>query len=360
MRKRKKRSRFINEYSTAQNAMGGAPKEQNQIKRKKRLSKKKKKIYIVAGIFIFLLLFSAATFARNKINEIHEQQLKSQTGQVIDKNADKKQVDDMGNEVHESTKFTVHIINVGQGQSVLIDRGQTEVLIDGGDQVHGQAVSDYISPYINGNLEYVINTTCNDTYAGGLKTIYDNYHVKHTIYAEKPKNKSECPETAAFCKRAKKNIYGDFEEASGQNINLGKGVGLAVVKNSKMKSAICVLSYSENNNSAVIAGGATGAEMRLMKTRFDSGRCSFYVAAQNGNIFANPKDMLRTLNPAMVIISAGTEDQGGPGQDAIDNFANYSSTIYGTFKSGNIVLTINDYDVNTELPQDAELESSKR
>ena len=115
MRKRKRKSKLLTERQKNNNALTQEPK-----KRKKRMSRKKKRMYLIIGFFVALLLFSGITFAKNKLAEIRENNLRAQTGQIIKKNAEKKNVDEYGNEKKSNVKFQVHIINVGQGQSILI------------------------------------------------------------------------------------------------------------------------------------------------------------------------------------------------------------------------------------------------
>jgi len=52
--------------------------------------------------------------------------------------------------------LAVHFIDVGQGDSILIDYGQIEVLIDAGDKSPG--VVDYLKSKVDGPLEAMIAT----------------------------------------------------------------------------------------------------------------------------------------------------------------------------------------------------------
>ena len=58
-------------------------------------------------------------------------------------------------------QINVHFIDVGQGDSILIDSGQTEVLIDGGENSPG--VVNYLSPYVDGALEVMVATHTHQT-----------------------------------------------------------------------------------------------------------------------------------------------------------------------------------------------------
>ncbi len=57
--------------------------------------------------------------------------------------------------------LTIHFIDVGQGDSILIDLGQTEILIDGGEKSPG--VVNYLSSYVDGALEVMVATHTTQT-----------------------------------------------------------------------------------------------------------------------------------------------------------------------------------------------------
>lgn len=75
-----------------------------------------------------------------------------------------------------NSTLTVHFIDVGQGDSILIDYGQTEILIDGGEKNTG--VADYIRPYVDGALEAMVATHPHADHIGGLLEVLQKYDVK--------------------------------------------------------------------------------------------------------------------------------------------------------------------------------------
>ena len=74
-----------------------------------------------------------------------------------------------------SETLTVHFIDVGQGDSILIDLGEMEVLIDGGKKNTGAA--EYIKSYVDGVIEAVIATHYDSDHIGGLLSIFEEYSV---------------------------------------------------------------------------------------------------------------------------------------------------------------------------------------
>lgn len=77
--------------------------------------------------------------------------------------------------------MTIHVIDVGQGDSIFIDNGDYEVLIDAGTASMGSKVSSYINPYVDGNLELILGTHAHADHIGGLTSVINDYDVSRVI-----------------------------------------------------------------------------------------------------------------------------------------------------------------------------------
>jgi len=71
--------------------------------------------------------------------------------------------------------LTVHFVDVGQGDAILIDLHDIEVLIDGGGRSPG--VVSYLNNYVNGALEVMIATRPHADHIGGLIDVLAAFRV---------------------------------------------------------------------------------------------------------------------------------------------------------------------------------------
>jgi len=77
-------------------------------------------------------------------------------------------------EIPTEILISVHFINVGQGDAILIDYGEHELLIDGG---RGSACSLYLSAYVDGALEGIVATHMDADHIGGLDDVFESFSV---------------------------------------------------------------------------------------------------------------------------------------------------------------------------------------
>ena len=75
-----------------------------------------------------------------------------------------------------SEKLKVHFIDVGQGDSILVDLGEIEILIDGGGKSPG--VNAYLNDYVDGALEVMVATHPHADHIGGLIAVLSTFEVK--------------------------------------------------------------------------------------------------------------------------------------------------------------------------------------
>jgi len=94
---------------------------------------------------------------------------------LLEKNSSSPQATTSSPTTTNMQELKVYYLDVGQGDSVLVDYGQTEILIDGGDRSSG--IVSYVSPYIDGALEAMVATHPHADHIGGLIDILAEFQV---------------------------------------------------------------------------------------------------------------------------------------------------------------------------------------
>lgn len=250
--------------------------------------------------------------------------------------------------------ISVHFINAGQGDSILIDDGEFEILIDGSTRAAAPAVVEYLKQYVQGDLEVMIATHEHEDHIGGLPSVLDAFTVDRVIdngrtattkiyqkYMEKI-----TAETAAGC------IHQNASEVTGP-IALPSGAKLELLKLSG--------TYGDPNNNSLVSVLQYGSEKVLFTGDMESGRetenlrqfpqANILKAGHHGSRTSSGEDFLSVVRPETVIVSAGENNTyGHPHSEAMQRFLNAGAKVYGTFRSGSIVLTTDgtSYQLNTD------------
>ena len=78
----------------------------------------------------------------------------------------------------ELADVTIHFIDVGQGDAILIDTTEKDVLIDAGTRSNGQVVFDYLISNSITRLDFVVGTHPDANHIGGLITLMNEFDLR--------------------------------------------------------------------------------------------------------------------------------------------------------------------------------------
>lgn len=245
--------------------------------------------------------------------------------------------------------MTMHFIDVGQADSIFIDYGEYEALIDAGNNGDGTFVVNYIKQYVDGNLELVIATHAHEDHIGGLDNVLAAYQVSQII------DSGDTATSAAhndYYAAASTETNCTYIADKDMTIDMGNGATLKIIdsldgdSNVNNNSVIALLDY--NNVEVLLPGDAESkAEGTFLNELVD---IEILKAGHHGSRTASSQGLLNVIKPETVIISVGLGNQySHPHEEALQRFVNIGADVYGTFKSGTIILTTNGntYSLNT-------------
>ena len=247
--------------------------------------------------------------------------------------------------------LTVHFIDVGQGDSILVDLGETEILIDGGDRSPG--VVSYINDYIDGALEALVATHPHADHIGGLIAVLDTFDVEQIWY-------NEDISTSV--------TYSDFmtavqaEGAETHGARRGDIISAGELDFTVLHPL--TISGSTNNNSIVLnlrygdidflftgdAEQEAEADM-LVSSIVPVPDIEILKVGHHGSNTASSTDFLGVTSPETAIyMAAEGNNYGHPHEETILALSAIGADIYGTDVCGTIFVTTdgNTYNVQTE------------
>lgn len=239
--------------------------------------------------------------------------------------------------------MTVHFIDVGQGDSIFIDYDDYEILIDAGSKGKGDIVVDYIEPYVDGNLDLLIATHVHEDHIGGIPSVLAAFQVSQII------DSRDTADTITFKEyhsAAMSEPNCTYSEDANLDIDIGDAVRLTIIdevdgdKNANNNSVVTLFTY--NNFSMLLTGDSEKSTENKIAKRLQD--VNVLKAGHHGSNTASSYELLSVTQPEVVIISAGLQNRyNHPHGEVLLRFESMGIDAFGTFKSGNIVVSTNGY-----------------
>jgi beta-lactamase superfamily II metal-dependent hydrolase len=255
------------------------------------------------------------------------------------------------NEIPSDGELQVHFIDVGQGDSILIDLGDTEVLIDGGGKSPG--VVTYLSDYVDGTLEVMVATHPHADHIGGLIAVLDAFVVDEIWHNG---DSSTSQTYAQFMNRvnsegAEVYIARLHDTIQADELSLYVHHPADLLDSTNNNSIILHLAYGDID--FLFTGdaeqGAVGKMMILSSVRIPD--VEILQAGHHGSSTSSSSDFLAITSPEVAIYMAGEGNSyGHPHEETIIALTDIGAEIYGTDVCGSIVVTTNGeiYSIQTE------------
>lgn len=246
----------------------------------------------------------------------------------------------------------VHFIDVGQGDSILIETKEATMLIDAGENNKGNTVADYLKSQNITKLDYVVGTHPHSDHIGGLDIILNTFQTKHVIL---PAVDSTTQAFEDVLDAIKKNNLTITKAVVGDKYSLGPATFTIVAPNShtyeELNNYSIGIKLTFEDNTFLFTGDAEElSEKEMLKTGIDLS-ADVLKLGHHGSISASCDEFLEAVNPQYCVISAGKDnDYGYPDPETLQAMIKHNYKLYRTDEQGTVVFTSNgkNISVNTQ------------
>ena len=208
--------------------------------------------------------------------------------------------------------MTAHFIDVGQGDSILLESKGEYVLIDAGEFDCGETVLGYLKDIGAGSLKYVIATHPHSDHAGGIRTVISAVKTENFITVE---TDSDAFIWTKLLKTVDKLGINYIDAKVGDTYSFGS-------------SAFTVMgpvsdSYEDYNGYSVVVKAVCGdismlltgdAETLSEKEMLDAGEdlsADLLKCGHHGSSDATCTRFLQAVDPAFTVITCGKDNEYG-------------------------------------------------
>lgn len=298
---------------------------------------KKKKIRIVEVITLLLIiitvLFGSNENAIYLLNQLlHSTQTQEPINVTVGKN---------GNTIIEN-KLKIHYIDVGQGDSILIQNESVAIVIDGGTDLSKGKLIKYIQAQGVETLNYVIATHPHEDHIGGLDDVINSVKQVEHIWMPKVAASTKAFENMANAikdkgLKAEQPIVGQVLQLEDVTIT-----ALAPVKGDyeETNDYSIVIKLDYKNNSFLFTGDAEKlAEKDILSTGIDL-HSDVLKVGHHGSSSSTSNEFLDKVEPKYAVISVGEGNSyQHPHTETLEAFNNNGIIVYRTDRNGTIVAT---------------------
>ena len=254
---------------------------------------------------------------------------------------------EMGPDLSEAS-LSVHVMDVGQADAILVLAAGKSMLIDGGNRTDTDLVKEYLRSQGVEQLDVVIGTHPHADHIGGLVEIINDFPVDK-IYMPRVAHTSKTFED--LLTNIKNKGLKVTAAKAGTKIDLGEEITAVFLSPSassyeELNNYSAVLKLTYQNTSFLFTGDAE-AEVEKKLLASDANLSSTVLkVAHHGSDSSSTADFLKAVQPDIAVISVGQDNTyGHPSTKVINRLQKAKAQILRTDVHGTVVLVSDGQDV---------------
>lgn len=236
--------------------------------------------------------------------------------------------------------LSVHIIDVGQGDSILIKTPDSKnILIDGGDEDSEKIIKSYLKKENIKKFDMVFASHPDTDHIGSLDYIIDNFQVNSIYMPETTSDNTAFTNLLRSCNT--KNIDINYLY-KGDYISINDSTLLEVLSpsyiqdDSNLNSLVLKLNFKDK--SFLFTGDSETSNELDILNNFQLDDVDFLKVAHHGSSSSTNTEFLNKITPDVAAISCGYKNQyGHPHQSTLDNLSDLNISTYRTDLNGDLV-----------------------
>lgn len=236
--------------------------------------------------------------------------------------------------------LTFRLLDVGQGQCVVVTSGSARAMIDcGGTKDPGDTGATYVQSLGRSRLDLLILTHYHNDHAGGVLELLERVKVGAIVA---PDVDPDSDLRQAIAARAAQLDIPMRYITENTDLTLGKAeitlyapVTGGGDSNEQCLSVLC----QANGWEALLTGDMPLETEELLVAREDLPQVDLLVAGHHGSKYATSETLLAAVDPDAVAISVGYNNYGHPTPETLGRIQAQGAAVYRTDYEGHIIFT---------------------
>lgn len=240
------------------------------------------------------------------------------------------------------TGFNIHMIDVGQGDSILLECDNTYMLIDAGEVNEGDEVVDYLQENNINKLDYALITHPHSDHYGGMETVLKNIETENIIMSEAVNTTRTWESLVDYIDEQDYNV---IFPTTNDTFSLGGCTLTAYVPQIEddLNNCSIVVRADYNGMSAIFTGDAEKSEeSKIIESDFNIS-ANILKVGHHGSSTSTSDNFLEKVKPQLALISCGeNNDYGHPHKETTAKLEEADITSLRTDKLGDILVSLAD------------------
>ena len=249
-------------------------------------------------------------------------------------------------------EITVKVLNIGQGDSILIQTGEKTVLVDTSDVDERDKLRAELKKADVKKIDTIILTHPHADHIGGMDVLLDEYTVG-VVYDNGMPSTSKL--YLGYVKKLKEKKIERKGLVAGDRVDLGGGAVFEVLgPSAELVKEGSVKGYKHDPNNESVVGRLVFGDFSMMLTgdaekkeeqailAADSAhvKSTILKSGHHGSKTSSSADFLRAVQPEAALISCGVNnDYGHPHKETMKKYHALNIPIYVTAANGTITVT---------------------
>ena len=234
-----------------------------------------------------------------------------------------------------------HIIDVGQGDAILVTTPDGNMLIDTSESGAKEALVSYLDALGITSFEYVVFTHPDADHIGNADYIVKNYSIKNIILPDRVSTSKTYERMIDAIENSQANV---IKGEAGVEFKIGSILNTIIAPNKN---------YDDNNEMSVVIKSTFGdtsimltgdaekeSEADILKIWGNGSlKCDVLKVGHHGSLSSTTQDFLDAVSPSIAVISCGAGNKyGHPLPQTLEKLEKKGIKIYRTDEDGSIVL----------------------
>ncbi len=242
-----------------------------------------------------------------------------------------------------NSPFSIHFIDVGHGDSILVRCGENTALIDTGKASLGNATRKYLQRCEVKRINLLIVTHTDSDHIGDFSSIADYFPIDNVFLSQyNIRSSSEQTETERMMYAKIKEHHIKVIETGINNYSLGDVVFQILSPGrdyqNKNDNSLVVRILYKNTSFLLMADAGQGAENDLI----NSGKTitsDVLKVSHHGSKTATSQAFINKVAPKTAIVSVGNEEKSLPDSAVMQRLKRSVDTVLTTLEDGNIIIS---------------------